>query len=112
MTINERIFDLLKKKGISQKDFSIETGISPSTISDWKKKGTNPASDKILVICDVLNVSPYYLLSGVERTGTLKNKDCIVIDKKSEEGFVIEQYANLNADMRKRLMGYLDALSE
>ena len=67
MTISERIFELLKERGYTQKEFSKKTGIAESTISDWKKKGTNPVSDKILVICDVLEVSPYYLLSGVER---------------------------------------------
>lgn len=67
MTISERIFVLLKERGFTQKEFSKKTGIAESTISDWKKKGTNPVSDKILVICDVLEVSPYYLLSGVER---------------------------------------------
>lgn len=67
MTISERIFELLKERGYTQKEFSKKTGIAESTISDWKKKGTNPVSDKILTICDVLEVSPYYLLSGTER---------------------------------------------
>lgn len=52
MTISERIFDILDKKGMSQKEFSLATGIPQSTISDWRKKNTNPASDKILIICD------------------------------------------------------------
>ena len=67
MTISERIFELIRERGYTQKEFSKKTGIAESTISDWKKKGTNPVSDKILTICDVLEVSPYFLLSGVER---------------------------------------------
>ena len=42
MIISERIFQILEKKNISQKHFSQETGISQSTISDWKRKKTNP----------------------------------------------------------------------
>ena len=67
MTISERIFELIREKGYTQKEFSKKTGIAESTISDWKKKGTNPVSDKILVICEVLEVSPYFLLGGAEK---------------------------------------------
>lgn len=42
MIISKRIFKLLKVKKISQKEFSEKTRISPSTISDWKRKKTNP----------------------------------------------------------------------
>ena len=66
MTISERIFGLIRERGYTQKEFSKRTGIAESTISDWKKKGTNPVSDKILIICKVLEVSPYFLLSGSE----------------------------------------------
>lgn len=41
MTISEKIFGILDTRGISQKDFSIATGIPQSTISDWRKKKTN-----------------------------------------------------------------------
>ena len=37
-TISDRIFELLKEKGMSQKEFSARTGIAESSISDWKKK--------------------------------------------------------------------------
>ena len=65
-TVSDRIFELLKERKMSQKEFSQKTGIAESTISDWKKKRTNPVSDKILIICEVLNVTPYNLLSGAE----------------------------------------------
>ena len=40
MTISGRIFERLRQLNISQKEFSEETGISQSTISEWKSKGT------------------------------------------------------------------------
>ena len=55
-TISDKIFELLKEKGMSQKEFAQRTGIAESSISDWKKKRTNPVSDKILIICEVLDV--------------------------------------------------------
>ena len=39
-TVSDRIFELLKEKGMSQKEFAAKTGIAESTISDWKKKKT------------------------------------------------------------------------
>lgn len=62
MTISERIFKIMEEREISQIDFSKETGIAQSTISDWKRKKTNPSADKIMIICNALNVTPYELL--------------------------------------------------
>lgn len=113
MTISDRIFEILKEKNISQKQFSEETGISQSTISEWKSKGTNPSSEKIMIICKVLNVKPEWLLSGVENTTNKRNKlDWYVIEKGTDMGFIIEQYNNMNEKQRDRLMGYIDAIRD
>ena len=40
MTIGDRIFERLSEIGITQKEFSEKTGISQSTISEWKSKRT------------------------------------------------------------------------
>ncbi len=113
MVISERIFDLLGKRGMSQKEFSQKTGIAQSAISDWKRKKTNPASDKIMIICEVLGVAPEELLSGADNAdGRSRKQENIVIAKDTELGIFIEKYGNLSAEQRGRLLGYLDALSE
>ena len=65
MTISERIFELLALRGMSQKNFSDATGIPQSTISDWRKKNTNPASDKIMIICHTLSYKKNQLLMKI-----------------------------------------------
>ncbi len=108
MQIYERIFDLLEKKGISQKELSEKTGIRQSTISDWKNKKINPSADKIMVVCDALEVSPYEILSGTDdRYAPI---DYVVIDKKSDEYMLIEAYRNSTASQKDRLLGYVEAL--
>ena len=83
-TISDKIFELLKEKGMSQKEFAQRTGIAESSISDWKKKRTNPVSDKILIICEVLDVTPYELLSGAEHTGNRsRDNNTYVISKEN-----------------------------
>lgn len=62
MNISDRIFETLKNSNISQKEFSKMTGIAESTICDWKRKGLNPAADKLSTICRALKVSPDFLL--------------------------------------------------
>lgn len=111
MTISEKIFRILDEQKITQKEFSERTGIPQSTISDWRKKNTNPASDKILIICEVLNVSPYELLSAVQEEGSRSNKMKMrMIVEGSEEGIVLELYDNLNQNSKNRLLGYMEAL--
>lgn len=113
MTVSQRIFRILEEKKMSQKDFSKLTGIPQSTISDWKKKNTNPASDKILIICDTLHVTPYELLSGVkEEGGRSKGVGCRVISDGSEEGMLLEMYDALDQGRKERLLGYLEALQK
>ena len=98
---------------MSQKDFAEKTGIAQSTISDWKRKKTNPVSEKILVICDALDVTPYELLGGTEGKGNRSNPaPVIVIEKGSEYGHVMENYVSMDAWMRDRVLGYMAALME
>ena len=113
MMISQKIFKLLELEKLSQKDFYEKTGIPQSTISDWRKKNTNPASDKILIICEVLKVTPYELLSGVEEEGCRSRKQkCKIIAEASEENLLLEMYDKLDRDQRNRLLGYIEALAE
>ena len=112
-TISGRIFELLKEQNMSQKRFAQETGIAESTISDWKKKKTNPVSDKILIICEVLGVTPYELLSGAEHTGQRSRENMTyVIDKGTELGILVESYQQLDENQKRRVLGYMEALRE
>lgn len=113
MTISERVFYRLKEIGMSQKVFSEHTGIPPSTISEWKSKKTNPTSEKIMLICNVLNVTAEWLLSGADNTGGKGNKlNLIVVDRTTEIGEVVTTYNELDKASRDRLLGYMMALKD
>ena len=88
MTISERIFYLLETKNLKKADLSKATGIKSNTISDWETKKTNPQSDKIARICDFLEVSCDYLLTGKESTPhylTVNEKRMLSIFKELSE---------------------------
>ena len=112
MTIGERILDLIKEKGMTQKEFSTRTGIPQSTISDWRGKRLNPGSDKIMIICDVLNVDPMYLISGTEGGYRYERTDSLTVYQDSEEYQMLLDYRQLNEDSKKRLQGYAQALKD
>ena len=114
MLISERIYKYLEEKGMSQNEFAKRTGISQSTISDWRRKGTNPSADKIMIICDVLGISPYELLLDTDSKNPreYRQTDYVVIDKNSRECEIIRMYEKLDPGAQKRLEGYLQALSD
>lgn len=114
MLISERIYKYLEEKKMSQLEFAKRTGISQSTICDWRRKGTNPSADKIMIICDVLDISPYELLMDTEnkKYKDYRKTDYVVIDKKSKEYRLIETYQTLDVDAQKRLEGYMRALGD
>ena len=109
MIISEKIFMLLEKKKMSQKEFSQRTEISQSTISDWKRKKTNPSSDKILKICEVLQITPYELLAETDlKDGEKDNVVDVILNK--DESLLIESFRELDVRQKSRLMGYLEGL--
>ncbi|MCR5701131.1 MAG: helix-turn-helix domain-containing protein [Lachnospiraceae bacterium] len=111
MTIRDKIFDKLAELNMTQKEFSKRTGIPETTVSDWKKKKTNPTSEKIMIICKVLDVTPEWLLSGVELHGTRSNPaEIYAVDAKTDAGELLETYNSLDAAMQARLLGYAQAL--
>ena len=112
MTISERIFERLRQIDMTQKEFSDETGILPSTISEWKKNKTNPSSEKILPICKALDVSPEWLLSGVDPAASRgKNHAYYVINVETDTGKLVAEYNKLEKSQRDRILGYVEAFS-
>lgn len=111
MTIRDRIFSKLSELEITQKEFSKRTGIPETTVSDWKKKKTNPTAEKILIICKVLNVTPEWLLSGVETHGVRSNPARIIaVDATTEAGELMKLYNSFDAATQARILGYAQAL--
>ena len=111
MTIRDRIFEKLAERNMTQKDFSEKTGIPQTTVSDWKKKKTNPTAEKIMIICKVLDITPEWLLSGVEIHGSRSNpQDWYVVDSETDAGQLLSIYNSFDSKTQARLLGYAQAL--
>ena len=105
MDISERIINRMKEIGLSQKEFSRLSGIPESTISDWKKKGNTPKSEKLLEICDILGMSIYELLGR----GDFAAPDYVLT---SQEKTIIESFRSADGDTRNRIMSYFEGVAE
>ena len=113
MIISERIIKVMKERNMTQAEFAKQVGISTSTISEWKKRKTNPTADKIMDICNVLQITPEQLLTGKG----IEDEDEIVATR-PESRFtpgdvkMIEDYHNLKEEQQKRFMDYMEALKK
>lgn len=116
MIISERIFKILKDRNMSQNAFAKRVGLAGSTISDWKTKKTNPSADKIMDICDALNVTPEQLLTG--RGIDEDFSEGVSWKGTPEQRFsktdirILEDIHGLKDMQRKRLMQYIEALKQ
>ncbi len=105
--VYEKIFELMKAKGMTQKEFSKATGIPESTISDWKKKKYNPGLDKISAICQVLGITSKELL-GIEGEEEL---DCRYY-LSSDEIEIVESFRKVNNKDKKHILAYAKYIAQ
>ena len=128
MTISERILKVLKDRNMTQAEFAKQVGIATSTISEWKKRKTNPTADKIMDICNVLQITPEQLLTGkgIEDEenitvpvlmGAANVSENITVTSR-ESCFMpydiqlVQDYHGLKEEQQKRLMAYMEALKK
>ncbi|MBR1391520.1 MAG: helix-turn-helix domain-containing protein [Lachnospiraceae bacterium] len=114
MNISQRVFALLKEKHLSQKDLSDYAGISPSAISNWKSQNSNPASDKIIKICEFLEVDPYFLLTGRSAPIDRIQEDIAAYEKDAtpEEQMLLNIFRELTTFNKGRAIGQLEQIRE
>lgn len=90
--------ELLSRDGVKPYDVSKATGISTSTLTDWKMGRSTPKQDKLQKIADYFGVSLEYLTTG-------KDND---FDKYGvEESHLYSQIRN-DAELFKALSKYFE----
>ena len=103
--VYEKIFARLDELSMSQSELSRRTGISTSTINDWKKKKINPQADKLVVICKALDMSLAELLGddGDESSSA---------DYSAEEKYLIECYRRSDNQVRRHMLRYMELIDK
>ena len=69
MTLTDRIFDLLNKKGKTQTDIARLLNVRPTTVSEGKKGKYTPTVEHCVTLAEYFGVSLDYLITGREPRG-------------------------------------------
>lgn len=65
MTVSERVYEVLKAQKHTQVELAEYLGASTSSVGYWFNKGGDIPSRFLLPICQFLNITTNYLLTGV-----------------------------------------------
>lgn len=65
--INKRLFEKMEEKQIKPTKLADFLGINKSVIYSWRTRNTDPGSEFIVQICDCIDVSIEWLITGVEK---------------------------------------------
>lgn len=90
MTINDRVFTLLRDSIYTQKQFCASTGIPEKTLSAWKVRKSDPPAALISTIADFFAVSVEYLLTGMQ-------KDTLNTNVEDDERELLMTYQQLDS---------------
>ena len=71
MDFADRIVNLRKSDGLTQKQLAIETGLSEIGIQSYERRIRKPAHDAIISLADFFNVSTDYLLGRSDNPARL-----------------------------------------
>lgn len=102
MSLINDIIVILERKKKKQSELCTYLGINTSTMTNWKNRNTDPPAKYIIPICEFLEVSPYYLLTGKEKSLSLLN----------DEQELLNYYKELPTWEQQRLIGRAAALAE
>ncbi len=68
--INKRLFQKMKENNIKPATLADYLGVNKSVIYTWRTRETDPGSEFILRICDFLNITIEWLITGKEKPDT------------------------------------------
>lgn len=90
---------LLQQKGLTAYKVSKETGITQSTLSDWKRGRSTPKTDNMKKLADFLGVTIEYIMTGVEPSeGTNVAESLLDIDDIGKE------IGNLRSKLERKVL--------
>lgn len=103
MTICDRLFETLEKKGLKSVDLADYIHVGTGQISTWKKRNTDPPAKYISSICEFLSVSTEYLLTGIDNEQ--KDNELTLNDKE-----LLDLFHQLPERNQIKLIGYVERI--
>jgi len=104
-----RIAELRKQKGLSQKEFAKFLKISPGNLCEWEKGRIEPSVDSLNIIANYFDVSIDYLVGRTDDFGNIKKSD-VEIDKTTQE--LLKILSTFNERQKERVLAYAEGVLE
>lgn len=102
MTVQERIIELLKKKGWTKYKLAQEAGLYNTTVYDWfNDKGYTPDRKSIELICAAMNISLTEFYSGIDES-----------ELDGEQTLLLQLFAKVPSSKRQLVFDLLRTLSD
>lgn len=102
MTVQERISELMEKRGWTKYKLAQETGLYQTTVYDWfNDKGYTPDRKSIELVCAAMNISIVEFYSGIDE-GELSG----------EQALLLQLFAKVPENKRKLVFELLRTLAD
>lgn len=98
MTICERMFQIIEEKGKKTADLCRILEIGTGQTTTWKKRNTDPPAKYITQICEFLEVTPEYLLTG---------KECSNLNLTENEKEMLQHFKKLSERGQIETIGFV-----
>lgn len=105
MNVSQNIKKILEEKNLTQKALSKHLGIATSTINNWIKLNRSIPAEYIIPICEFLDISPYLLLTGKEKSSPTEQLT-------ADEQELITYYRKLDPKSQGVLLGRAETMAE
>ena len=89
MSLGERLYELRKKKGLSQEEVAEKLNVTRQSVSKWETDESKPDFDKIVPICELYEISTNELLSGTKEEKEEEEVQVINKDNKKKRALII-----------------------
>ena len=107
MNTLDKILSLLTEKGIQQKTFAENIGVTKHTITDWKNGRSKSYMKYIDKIADFFDVSADYLLEKTDDKSPLPKEAINIFDNVDMNAFSRQLYEQLKKEERKKVQEYI-----
>lgn len=85
MSIGTKLYELRKKKGLSQEEVADKLDVSRQTVSKWETDQSMPEFDKIVPICELYSITADELLMGIKKEEDSVSETNLLDEKEKEK---------------------------
>ncbi|MBR5826825.1 MAG: helix-turn-helix transcriptional regulator [Clostridia bacterium] len=78
-TIGERIYEIRKKRNMSQGELADKLDVSRQTVSKWENNMCLPEVEKLLQLSEALGVTTDYILKGIAEKESTAEKETVYV---------------------------------